>query len=311
MSDIVAERSWEVLKELNQRYSLVVLGDWAAWLLSGKEKSHDIDVLVDFGTLQELRNAHETNKKEKLKKFEIQADGFDIGIYIPYYSTTLALPAEFVQQETTSIDGFTVPSPQVLLALKLKAWENRATSAIGEKDLVDIAGIMPLVDRTAYVDMLARALSDDGDRANFLDLYEAARLKVERSGLWQANSGLMGAASPAGGVTAVSARPASFSCIRERLDDETWHTIVGRYVWWKTPVEAEAYPEGVLARVMRMGTFDDTKKVADQVGDETLRDVVTHAQAGWFNERSWHYWHYRLGLCDVGAVPPLPRRVVP
>ena len=107
------------------------------------------------------------------------------------------------------------------------------------------------------------------------------------------------------------AKPASYSRIRALIDDETWQTIVARYVWWESPAEAEAYPERVLARVMRMGDFWDVEKVARQVGDETLRDIVTHAEAGWFDARSWHYWHYRLGLSDIGAVPPLPLRMVP
>jgi len=36
--------------------------------------------------------------------------------------------------------------------------------------------------------------------------------------------------------------------------------------------------------------------------------VLTHAQAGEFNERSWTYWHYRLGLSDAEQVPAMPHR---
>jgi hypothetical protein len=35
---------------------------------------------------------------------------------------------------------------------------------------------------------------------------------------------------------------------------------------------------------------------------------VKTAEAGWFNDRSWHYWNYRLGLAAVDRVPPLPVR---
>lgn len=111
--------------------------------------------------------------------------------------------------------------------------------------------------------------------------------------------------------TVTKAKPASYSRIRALIDDRTWRSIVASYVWWESPAEAEAYPERVLARVMRLGDFWDIEKVASQVGDEMLRDVVTHAEAGWFDIRSWHYWHYRLGLADIGAVPPLPVRALP
>ncbi len=107
-----------------------------------------------------------------------------------------------------------------------------------------------------------------------------------------------------------TAKPSSFAFIRGRIDDQTWRAIVARYVWWETPEEAAIYPERVIARTMNMGDFDDIERIARLLGDAMLRDVVTHAQAGWFDERSWHYWHYRLGLCDLGAVPPLPRRAL-
>jgi hypothetical protein len=44
------------------------------------------------------------------------------------------------------------------------------------------------------------------------------------------------------------------------------------------------------------------------LGENTLQAVLARAEAGQFNERSWHYWHYRLGLARPGAVPPLPVR---
>jgi hypothetical protein len=81
-----------------------------------------------------------------------------------------------------------------------------------------------------------------------------------------------------------------------------------KYVWWKSPDEALAMPDRVIAQVMDIGDWDDVQALASQVGDDALREVLTHAQAGQFNARSWAYWHYRLGLCDVGEVPPLPVR---
>lgn len=81
-----------------------------------------------------------------------------------------------------------------------------------------------------------------------------------------------------------------------------------KYVWWKTPQEAVANPERVLAQVMNIGDYADVQQLAAQVGDEVLRDVLRHAQAGQFNERSWAYWHYRLGVAAVDQVPELPVR---
>jgi hypothetical protein len=81
-----------------------------------------------------------------------------------------------------------------------------------------------------------------------------------------------------------------------------------KYIWWKTPDEAVAMPERVIAQVMDIGDYFDVQSLASQVGDDVLREVLTHAEAGWFSERSWTYWHYRLGLSSVGHVPALPAR---
>jgi hypothetical protein len=81
-----------------------------------------------------------------------------------------------------------------------------------------------------------------------------------------------------------------------------------KYIWWKTPDEVISMPERVIAQVMNIGDYDDVPMLAKSVGDDVLRDVLCHAEAGQFDERSWAYWHYRLGLADVGQVPLLSSR---
>ncbi|MCK9504253.1 MAG: hypothetical protein M0Q95_08720 [Porticoccaceae bacterium] len=84
--------------------------------------------------------------------------------------------------------------------------------------------------------------------------------------------------------------------------------LARKYIWWKTPEEAVAMPERVIAQVMNIGDYSDVQALVGIVGDEALRHVLMHAEAGQFNERSWAYWHYRLGLSSVDQVPPLPVR---
>ncbi len=67
-------------------------------------------------------------------------------------------------------------------------------------------------------------------------------------------------------------------------------------------------PERVIAQVMNIGDYADVQALATQVGDDMLRQVLAHAEAGQFTERSWAYWHYRLGLANVGQVPAMPAR---
>ncbi len=84
--------------------------------------------------------------------------------------------------------------------------------------------------------------------------------------------------------------------------------LANKYIWWKSPQKALAMPERVMAQVMNIGDYGDVQLLANQVGDDVLREVIAHAEAGQFNERSWTYWHYRLGLAALEQVPPLPVR---
>lgn len=88
------------------------------------------------------------------------------------------------------------------------------------------------------------------------------------------------------------------------------HELASRYVWWKTAAEAMDYPDRVAAQVMNLGTIDDLTKMSEAVGEDYLRSVLNRAEAGQLNARSWHYWHYRLGLAQYGSkpVPQMPVR---
>lgn len=92
------------------------------------------------------------------------------------------------------------------------------------------------------------------------------------------------------------------------IDRNTLKQLAGKYIWWKTPEEAVAMPERVIAQVMNIGDYADVHALATLVGDDVLRAVLTHAEAGQFSARSWAYWHYRLGLSSVDQVPAIPVR---
>ena len=91
------------------------------------------------------------------------------------------------------------------------------------------------------------------------------------------------------------------------LGPETWcflERVSSKYLWWKEPAEALGHPGRLIAQVMDIGTFDDLQTLVRLVGEEKLRDIVAHAEAGWFRPQSWAYWHYRLGLIRPGEDPP-------
>ena len=82
-----------------------------------------------------------------------------------------------------------------------------------------------------------------------------------------------------------------------------------RYIWWKSADIAISQPERIIAQVMELGDFNDVQKLLALVGEDTFREVITHAEAGLFSPKSWYYWHYRLGLCKSDdPIPQMPKR---
>lgn len=93
-----------------------------------------------------------------------------------------------------------------------------------------------------------------------------------------------------------------------QIDRDTLRLLSAKYIWWKTPDEAAQQPDRVVAQVMNLGDYDDVQLMAVRFGDDYLREVLAHAEIGWFTARSWTYWHYRLGLSQSGQIPNMPRR---
>ena len=89
---------------------------------------------------------------------------------------------------------------------------------------------------------------------------------------------------------------------------EALRVLARKYVWWKTPDQAIASPQRVIAQVMNIGDFEDVQAMAALVGNQTLRHVLAQAEIGQFDERSWVYWHIRLGLSSYNDAPPMPMR---
>lgn len=101
------------------------------------------------------------------------------------------------------------------------------------------------------------------------------------------------------------------------LPNQDEHTVAllkglaARHIWWKTPDEALNYPARIVAQTMDRGNLAEIAILTDALGEEYLKDVLVRAEAGQFSPRSWHYWHYRLGLAADRPIPPEPVRVIP
>ena len=65
-----------------------------------------------------------------------------------------------------------------------------------------------------------------------------------------------------------------------QINQDALKHLAGKYVWWKTPDEAIAMPERVIAQVMNIGDYADVQALAKQVGDDVLREVEDDIRAG-------------------------------
>jgi hypothetical protein len=141
--DTVTEQSWRLLQNLMRQYQLVVIGGWAVWLYTGQLKSKDIDVVVDVAELGKLRQEFEVFKNERLKKYEFRQGEVEVDIYMPFYSAP-GIAAERILEDARVVEGFKLPSAELLWILKAVTWIARRGSGKGRKDLLDLISLLEL-----------------------------------------------------------------------------------------------------------------------------------------------------------------------
>jgi hypothetical protein len=136
----------------------------------------------------------------------------------------------------------------------------------------------------------------------FSELARASRLNREA---------LYKAMSPTGNprldtlVAVLKATGLSLQVVRreDRDDHHASLAMAAKYVWWKDPPKALADFAVFIAQLMTFGTLPDTRWMLDRYRTSELRDVLRNPPPGIFNGRSWHFWHYKLGMLDVPEMP--------
>lgn len=128
-------------------------------------KSKDIDMIVDYDQLEKFKKEFEVSKNERLKKYEIKIEEIDVDIYLPYFSD-LGLPVEEIKNYFQSVEGFSVPIPEILLILKVYTLRERRGTAKGKKDLTDIFSLISQkkIDWQKYGELVRRYKIDDINR---------------------------------------------------------------------------------------------------------------------------------------------------
>ncbi|MBI3442815.1 MAG: hypothetical protein HY007_03545 [Candidatus Sungbacteria bacterium] len=148
--DRITDLSFAFVQHLRSQFTFVLIGGWAVYLYTKTLKSKDIDIIVDFDELGKMRERFLLVKNDRLQKYEIKGEGFDVDIYVPHWSF-VGLPADFVMDHAVALQGFRVPEKEILLALKLFVYTQRKGSLKGKKDMLDVISMLyhaePRLDR--------------------------------------------------------------------------------------------------------------------------------------------------------------------
>ena len=82
-----------------------------------------------------------------------------------------------------------------------------------------------------------------------------------------------------------------------------------KYLWWK-PGDGKPFSEDrIIAQTMNLGIYDDILLLEETVGRTRLVEVMSRAEPGWLNDRSWEFWRGRLSFTTGAAIAKeAPRR---
>ena len=142
----ITNRSWEMLLDFSRKYDFILMGGWAIYLYSQLQKSRDIDIIVSYESFSVISNDYPIKKNMALKEYEIKFRDFDVDIYLPHFSRLSVPPSDILDLYSTVVDNIKVPTIETLLTLKLGAYSDRLNSIRGDKDSLDIVGLLSRVD---------------------------------------------------------------------------------------------------------------------------------------------------------------------
>jgi hypothetical protein len=85
--------------------------------------------------------------------------------------------------------------------------------------------------------------------------------------------------------------------------------LESKYFWWEPIGTEPRSPQRILAQAMNMASFDDVRRLEQEVGHDALLNTMLAAQPGWLSERSWEFWRGRLAFATGRSIPEdAPRR---
>jgi hypothetical protein len=144
----------------------VLLGGWATFIRTGVAKSHDIDVIVDYATLDRLRAKYELSASRHIggQKFEVKLEGVAVDVYPVYQSKLgqrLKVPVEALLNQSEKVDRVRVLKAEAQFVAKMAALLDRPDTLPGEKDRLEMWSLLSTGKELDFK-LVARLLSEAG-----------------------------------------------------------------------------------------------------------------------------------------------------
>ena len=79
--------------------------------------------------------------------------------------------------------------------------------------------------------------------------------------------------------------------------------LAQRYLWWPSVDEGGHSLPRKIAQIMRLGTYEDVRRLEAILGEAVLVQVMAESQPGWFDDRSWDFWRGRLSVSGGREIP--------
>jgi hypothetical protein len=144
-NDESTKNSLAVLRKLTGKIDFVLIGGWAVNFYTKLQRSLDVDMAIDYKTLDFFREFGIEQYGELNIKYSI-IDSIYVDLFIDGFSDNeLPFPVKDIMENYEVIDNIRVVERELLLLLKLCGYF-RQDKLKHQKDIVDVVGLLLLKD---------------------------------------------------------------------------------------------------------------------------------------------------------------------
>lgn len=138
----LAGKSQIVLRILSIDADFVLIGGWAVHAYVGLQRSLDIDIAIDYKSLDYFRSRGMQKKDVGINMNYVVIDGITVDLFIPEFTDKdLPFPVNVILSNYIKIDNIKVVKREFLLILKLWGYFGGEETKLN-KDIIDVVSLL-------------------------------------------------------------------------------------------------------------------------------------------------------------------------